>query len=589
MCGIGGIAYKPGATRVGQVVLERMATALLHRGPDGAHYARLPEADLIHTRLSIIDLPGGDQPLKSAAGTLIANGEIYNDPQIRQAMGAERFKTGSDCESALVMWEQKGAGYTATLRGMYAIAIHNSANNEVLLSRDPFGIKPLYFTEFEGGTAFASEPSALLASGLAPRTERSLLRDELLQLQFTTGPQTLFKTIQRVLPGETLRIVAGRIAERTIRSPLPAQTEPKKSLSEEQALEQLDYALMNSVQAHERADVPFGLFLSGGIDSASLLTAMSRLPRPEKLRTWTAVFEARHAADEADAAAKLARAANTEHETVKITASMVWDNLPAIIACMDDPVADYAIIPTWFLARKAKQDVRVILSGEGGDELFCGYGRYRSAARPWWRAGRRMWRHGMFDGLDVLRHTPNHWRDGLTIAEQQAKQITATRLSEVQAVDIAEWLPNDLLLKLDRCLMAHGLEGRTPLLDPVVTNCAWQLPDGMRVRNGQGKWLLRRWLERHNPAAHPFAPKQGFTVPIGSWIAEQGQTLGDLVAQQECIQAIAKPDRVRALFEEAGNRKNGPAAWTLLFYAVWHRTHIRGLSPTGSIFDTLSL
>ncbi|MGO3518372.1 MAG: asparagine synthase (glutamine-hydrolyzing), partial [Acetobacter cibinongensis] len=386
MCGIGGIAYKPGAARVGQDVLERMASALLHRGPDGAHYARLPEADLIHTRLSIIDLPGGDQPLKSAAGTLIANGEIYNDPQIRQAMGAERFKTGSDCESALVMWEQKGAGYTATLRGMYAIAIHNSANNEVLLSRDPFGIKPLYFTEFEGGIAFASEPSALLASGLAPRTERSLLRDELLQLQFTTGAQTLFKTIQRVLPGETLRIVAGRIAERTIRSPLPAQTEPKKNLSEEQALEQLDYALMNSVQAHERADVPFGLFLSGGIDSASLLTAMSRLPRPEKLRTWTAVFEARNAADEADAASALAHAANTEHETVKITAAMVWDNLPAIIACMDDPVADYAIIPTWFLARKAKQDVRVILSGDGGDELFCGYGRYRSAARQWWRA-----------------------------------------------------------------------------------------------------------------------------------------------------------------------------------------------------------
>ncbi|MGO3518910.1 MAG: asparagine synthase-related protein, partial [Acetobacter cibinongensis] len=243
----------------------------------------------------------------------------------------------------------------------------------------------------------------------------------------------------------------------------------------------------------------------------------------------------------------------------------------------------------WFLARKAKQDVRVILSGEGGDELFCGYGRYRSAARPWWRAGRRMWRHGMFDGLDVLRHTPNHWRDGLTIAEQQAKQITATRLSEVQAVDIAEWLPNDLLLKLDRCLMAHGLEGRTPLLDPVVTNCAWQLPDSLRVRNGQGKWLLRRWLERHNPAANPFAPKQGFTVPIGSWIAEQGQTLGELVAQQDCIQAIAKPDRVRALFEAAENRKNGPAAWTLLFYAVWHRTHICGLAPAGSIFDTLSL
>ncbi|OUI85806.1 asparagine synthase (glutamine-hydrolyzing) [Acetobacter tropicalis] len=587
MCGIGGLVYTRGTFPQPQTVLDRMAAALKHRGPDGAHFARLPHADLVHTRLSIIDLAGGDQPLSAGTGTLIANGEIYNDPQIRQQIGQSHFKTGSDCESPLLLWERNGTDYARGLRGMYAIALYDSAQEELLLSRDPFGIKPLYVTEFEGGLAFASEPGVLLAAGLAPRTMRPSARDELLQLQFTTGRETIFSTIHRVMPGETVRVVQGRILDRQHRSPLPDLVPNQPPLTEEDALHQLDAALMNSVQAHERSDVPFGLFLSGGIDSASLLTAMARLPRPEKLRTWTAVFEARNAADEADAAADLARGVQAEHETVRITASMVWQHLPAIVACMDDPAADYAIIPTWFLAQKAAQDVRVILSGEGGDELFCGYGRYRSAIRPWWRGGRRMWRRGMFDGLNVLRTHPADWRDGIMAAEVNAAS-EPSRLAAAQAVDCAEWLPNDLLLKLDRCLMAHGLEGRTPLLDPVVADVAWQLPDTLRVRGDKGKWLLRRWLEQHCPAAKPFAPKQGFTVPIGAWIAEQGERLGTLVAQQDCIQEIARPERVRALFQAAGGRKTSHAAWTLLFYALWHRTHIRGLAPAVDVFETLS-
>lgn len=587
MCGIGGIAYKPGAPHVGQDVLDRMAAALRHRGPDGAHFATLPNADLIHTRLSIIDLAGGDQPLTAGTGTLIANGEIYNDPQIRQQIGAQHFKTGSDCESALLLWQRLGASYTAQLRGMYAIALYDSAHDELLLSRDPFGIKPLYFSAFAGGIAFASEPEVLLAANLAPRTLNPTARTELLQLQFTTGRETIFTGIYRVLPGETLRIVHGSVVEHHHHAALPKTPQPLPPLSEEKALEQLDNALMNSVQAHERADVPFGLFLSGGIDSASLLTAMQRLPRTAPLKTWTAVFDAPNAANEAEAAATLARAAQAEHETLTLTAPMVWAHLPAIAACMDDPAADYAIIPTWFLARKAAQDVRVILSGEGGDELFCGYGRYRTAARPWWQGGRPMWRHGMFDGLGVLRTPPAQWRNGLMATQASIKDMP-TKLSALQAVDIAEWLPNDLLLKLDRCLMAHGLEGRTPLLDPIVAHCAWHLPDRLRVQGNKGKWLLRRWLAQHNPTARPFAPKQGFTVPIGAWIAQKGHLLGTLVSQQECIQAIAKPERVRALFIAAADRKTSPAAWTLLFYALWHRAHIRALAPDADVFDTLS-
>lgn len=585
MCGIGGLIYTPGTQPCSESVLERMAQALGHRGPNGVHIARLGRADMVHTRLAIIDLEGGDQPLTSGDGTLVANGEIYNDPQIRRQIGPEHFQTGSDCESPLLLWERNGCTYTRGLRGMYAIGLYDKAQQELLLSRDPFGIKPLYFTEFSGGIAFASEPAPLIASGLAPRAIAPAVRDELLQLQFTTGWETIFPGIQRVMPGETLRINQGRILDRQRQSPIPAHA--PFFTSEAEALNHLDAALMDSVHAHERSDVPFGLFLSGGIDSACLLTAMSRLPRTTPLRTWTAIFDAPDAADEAEAANALAQHARAKHETLRITADMVWQHLPAIVACMDDPVADYAIIPTWFLAQKAAQDVTVILSGEGGDELFCGYGRYRSASRPWWKGKRRMWRRGIFDNMNILRQHPAHWRDGIAAAEMAAADA-ATPLSRLQAVDIAEWLPNDLLIKLDRCLMAHGLEGRTPLLDPVVAQTAWRLPDSMRLRDGKGKWLLRKWLQQHNSAARPFAPKQGFTVPIGTWIRQQGAHLGDLVAQQECIAEIARPDRVKALFRAADNRRTGAAAWALLFYALWHRAHIRNLPPEGDVFSALS-
>ena len=587
MCGIAGIAYKPDATPVAQGTLNAMAAALHHRGPDGTHFARMPRIDLIHTRLSIIDLKGGDQPLTTGTGTLVANGEIYNDLHIRQAFGKDRFKTGSDCESPLVMWEQTGADYTACLRGMYAIALYDSSRDLLLLSRDPFGIKPLYITEGEFGVAFASEPEVLLQAGFVARAERTDALHELLQLQFTTGRNTLFERIQRVMPGETLHIQSGRIIKRQTQPALPRASSLTPFTSETEALAALDQALMDSIAAHERSDVPFGLFLSGGIDSASLLTGMRRLNTSEKLRTWTATFSGSTAADESDIARELAQAAQAEHETVSITEAMVWQHLPAIVACMDDPAADYAIIPTWFLARKAAEEVRVVLSGEGGDELFCGYGRYRSATRPWWRGKRPMWRKGMFDGLDVLRASPAGWRDGISLTEGMIP-APPSPLSAVQSVDVAEWLPNDLLLKLDRCLMAHGLEGRTPFLDPVIAACAWRLPDTLRVNKNKGKWLLRRWLEQHCPAARPFAPKQGFTVPVGHWIAQQGQRLGGLVARQDSIQAIAHPDRVRALFKEASGRKAAPAAWTLLFYALWHRTHIRALPSQGDVFETLS-
>lgn len=598
MCGIAGLALAPGAPPVEPATLAMLADALAHRGPDGAGHSLVGRVALVHRRLAIIDVAGGDQPLFAGAAALVANGEIYNFHELRAALPEVSFATGSDCEPPLHLWLRDPRGYAEQLRGMYAIAIHQRSDRSVTLSRDPFGIKPLYYAPLVGrdgtalGVAFASEAQALLAAGLVERRVRPAARAELLQLQFTTGAETIFPGLFRLLPGETLRISDGRIVERRRLAALPEGS--PEEISQPQALLRLDHALMESVALHQQSDVPYGLFLSGGVDSAALLAVMARLnDRP--VQCFTAGFAAGAAADERAEAAALARAVGAEHHSLEVTADMVWAHLPAIVAAMDDPAADYAVIPSWFLARQAAASVKVVLSGEGGDEVFAGYGRYRSAMRPAWLGGRLMRARGSFDGLSVLRVEASGWRDGIAAAEAAAvagSGAARSRLALAQATDMVDWLPHDLLLKLDRCLMAHGVEGRTPFLDQAVAAAAYRLPDRLKVRRHgarlQGKWLLRQWLATALPAARPFAPKQGFTVPVGAWIAAEAGRLGALVAARPAIAAIAKPSRVAALFRAADSRREGFAAWTLLFYALWHRAHVEARPPVGDVFATLA-
>ncbi len=585
MCGIAGVIMAPGSPPPSSATLGALTEALAHRGPDGSGHFVVGRTALLQTRLAIIDVAGGDQPFFAGSATLVANGEVYNYRELRDAMPGVQFATQCDCEPPLHLWQRDGAAYAKALRGMYAIAIHERAQHSVTLTRDPFGIKPLYVAHIPGGLAFASEAQALLATGLVRRTLRPAAREELLQMQFTTGAETIFGGIERLLPGETLRIADGHIVDRSRIAALPEGG--PETITEDAALSRLDDALMESVDLHQRSDVPYGMFLSGGVDSAAVLTVMARLNNRPVL-AFTAGFAAPGAADEREGAAAVARAVGARHETMEITEAMVWRDLPRIVAAMDDPAADYAIIPSWFLAQRARQEVKVVLCGEGGDEIFGGYGRYRSAMRSWWLGGRVMRARGAFDKLDVLRARPAGWRDGLAASEAHAAMPGRSRLAVVQATDMADWLPHDLLLKLDRCLMAHGVEGRTPLLDPAVTAAAYRLPDGMKVRDGRGKWLLRQWLARHMPAARPFAPKQGFTVPVGAWIAGQGARLGPLVAAQPGVAEVADPARVAALFRAAGTRREGFAAWMLLFYALWHRAHILGLPPEGDVFEALA-
>ena len=584
MCGIAGLILNATEPTPPPGTLAALTAALAHRGPDGSGHTVVGRTALVHTRLAIIDLAGGDQPLFAGPATLVGNGEVYNYRELRAGLPDVRFATDSDCEPPLHLWLRQGAEYGSDLRGMYALAIHDRAARTLALTRDPFGIKPLYIAEVSGGIAFASEPQALIAAGLVKPHLRVAAREELLQMQFTTGAETIFAGIKRVLPGETLICSEGRIIDRRHRDALP-EGGPEE-ISEDAALARLDRALMESVDLHQRSDVPYGLFLSGGIDSAAILALMARL-NDQPVLAFTAGFDVREAADERRAAAEMARSVGAHHEAIEISEAMVWRHLPEIVAAMDDPAADYAIIPSWFLARRARQDVKVVLSGEGGDEIFGGYGRYRSAMRPWFLGGKAMRAHGTFDRISVLREKPATWRDGIAASEAASALAGRTRLQVAQATDMVDWLPHDLLLKLDRCLMAHALEGRTPFLDPGVAAAGYRLPDALKVRKGMGKWILRRWLEKARPAAHPSAPPPGFPGPRGAWLAAPAARLGPLVAAQPGVAEIAEPAKVRALFANAGGKREGFAAWMLLFYALWHHRHMLGGRVDGDVFAVL--
>ncbi len=598
MCGIAGLMTADGAAPDPEV-LDRLTEALAHRGPDGRGRHVSGAVGMIQTRLAIIDLETGDQPIyagEDPAAALIANGEIYNYIELRAGLAGVDFKTNSDCEPPLHLYLKHGPSFVEKLRGMYAIAVHDMANSRLVLSRDRFGIKPLYYAETAGGFVFASEPAALIAAGLAEPRLNKESRDELLGLQFSTGAQTAFGGIFRVLPGETLIVEGGRICQRLRLNALPDGGIDE--CREEDALARLDQVLNDTVEMHQRSDVPYGMFFSGGIDSSVLLAMMNRLnERP--VRALTAGFSGAGVHDERKHARHVAQVVGADHIEVDFGAADFMALLPEIAAALDDPTADYAVLPTYKLAARAKAEgLRVVLSGEGGDELFAGYARYRHAARTWPFA-RRMRRKGILQGMGLLARDAPGWRDGFAASEREAMQpgganstaVARSRLQVAQAVDCADWLPNDLLIKLDRCLMAHGVEGRVPFLDPVVAEFAFRLPDRLKIKHRRGKWLLRRWLETGLPASRPFSRKRGFSVPVDEWISARARDLGPLVAGQPGIAEISRPGAVETLFSglhSGAGKRHGKAAWTLLFYALWHRAHILGHDSRGDLIDVLA-
>jgi len=559
MCGIAG------ALGGEETTAEPMIRALTHRGPDGVRLEQAAGAALAHARLSIIDLEGGWQPLHAAGGTVIGNGEIYNFVELAAEHSlADVLATGSDFEPLLHLYAREGDAAFRRLRGMYALCLIGPDGRSWLV-RDPFGIKPLYIMEHKGGLAFASEPRAFFAAGMMQKVLDDGSARELLDLNYVLDPRTPFQGLRRLAPGEVVEVRNGRIVSQHRRAALP-RGGASPGDDEAALLKKLDAVLEDSVRVHQRSDVPYGLFLSGGIDSAAIATLMARLnERP--VTAFTCGFDAPGAKDERAAAEKVARALNLDWRETSFGEADFWRVLPQVAWALDDPTADYAILPTYKLAEAAKGTLTVVLTGEGGDELFGGYGRYRRALRPALLGGRPAEPRGARP--EVLAA----WRE----AARPPKGLT--RLQEAQWADVTTWLPADLLLKLDRCLMAHGLEGRTPFLDPEVAAFAWPLADRFKVRGGYGKWLLRRWLERACPAAEPWAKKQGFTVPVEAWIAPRAADLARNLGKVEAVRRLV-PDAAQRMGAEGGR-------WPLLFFAVWALIHLEGAQPNDALASLL--
>ena len=561
MCGVVGL-IGGGATET----VRRMAETIAHRGPDGIRVepviSERVQGALAHARLSIIDLEGGWQPLHAAGCTVIGNGEIYNYKELAEEYGLKgKLTTGSDFEPLLHLYAQQGEKVFDKLRGMYAFCLIGN-DGRVWLVRDPFGIKPLYWRQAEGILQFASEPRALLAEMKGLQAEAEPIQ-ELLALNYSLGRNTVFRGVRRLKPGEIAEVVYGRPAPKRIRSPLP---KPGPLPRDEGALLQaLDRVLEDSVMMHQRSDVPYGLFLSGGIDSAVIAAMMARLnERP--VTAFTCGFEAQGKTgvkDERGAAEKVARALNLDWREVTFGEEDFWRTLPQVAWALDEPTTDYATLPTYKLAEAAKGVLKVVLTGEGGDELFGGR---ESGPRP---DSPFLHDHG--------RAAVERWRQATDPRTALSPALgTLDPLQEAQARDIAGWLPNDLLLKLDRCLMAHGLEGRTPFLDSEVARFAFFLPDRFKVRGRLGKWILRRWLARHCPGAEPFARKSGFTTPVGTWIAPRAAKLGPRVAEIEGVRRFCDIEAVRSVFRDD---RHADHRWPLLFFAVWWGIHMDRLAP----------
>ncbi|MBQ1542356.1 MAG: asparagine synthase (glutamine-hydrolyzing) [Caulobacteraceae bacterium] len=571
MCGIAGVLH-------GSASARPLIETLTHRGPDGVRVEAGPDWSIGHARLSVIDLEGGWQPLHAAGSTIIGNGEIYNYLELAETFGLkDRLATGSDFEPLLHLYALEGEKAFQRLRGMYAFCLVGH-DGRTWLVRDPFGIKPLYYAEAGAGLAFASEPRALLAAGYGRRATAAERAEEVLSLNYALGDgATIFEGVRRLTPGEIVEVVDGRIAPRPARPALPPPGRPRAD-DEAEALAALDAVLEDSVMVHQRSDVPYGLFLSGGVDSATIATVMARLnERP--VTAYTCGFDAPGARDERAQAERVATALGLDWRETTFDEQDFWRILPQVAWAFDDPTCDYATLPTFKLAEAAKGTLTVVLSGEGGDELFAGYGRYRRALRPAWLGGRAA--EPQVDAgflKDGGAGALARWRR----AAAEAALPGRTRLQAAQAADVATWLPNDLLLKLDRCLMAHGLEGRTPFLDPEVAAFAFDLPDRFKVRGRFGKHLLRRWLERACPAAEPWTRKKGFTVPVAAWIAPRAADMASRVADNAGIAALCDRDAVRAAFIDD---RRAARRWPLLFFALWHSIHIGGASPEEALAE----
>ncbi len=618
MCGLGGYVGTGS-----QQVLDKMTGLLAHRGPD-AHGTWVGNgAGLAHTRLAILDLsPAGNQPMGDSGGSVYVtlNGEIYNFLELRRELerAGYRFRSRSDTEVLLHGYRHWGESILSRLRGMFAFAIWDVDNQKLLLARDRMGIKPLFYAQLANGLVFASEMKALFAhSSLRAEMEAGAV-DEYLALGYVAGPRTIFRGVHALLPGDWLRWQNGTLQEGHYWS--PDFHHPVLQGSEDDLVDELDARLNDAVRSHLVSDVPVGVFLSGGIDS-SLVAAIAQRHMDRPITTFTIGFSG--AGDERAYARQVSAHIGTRHYE-RLAEPSLEETLPRLVWHLEQPLFDNSVLPTHLVSQLAREQVKVVLSGDGGDEPFAGYDWTRwalilpslplpSVENGWewaYRAGkigmlqrlyydvshsseerylRRMTASGRFRSWlytpEYLNQRRGHAVDELRVLLRDAS-VRDPREAFLYA-DLRGFLPDDILFKVDRMSMAHSLEVRVPLLDHQLLEWVLRLPWAMRFRRGRGKYLLRRVAARYLPAANLKPRKQGFTVPVGRWLhGELGDLARALFASRGfAARGIIRQDKALQLLamHRSGRYELGHRIWSLVILETWCRVWLDGQSPAQSL------
>jgi asparagine synthase (glutamine-hydrolysing) len=618
MCGICGIAVPAGAPDLER--LAAMSAALVHRGPDSAgEYADGPVA-LAARRLAIIDLAGGDQPIANEDGTcvVVQNGEIYNYPELRRELvrDGHSFRTHSDTEALVHLYEQHGTGFARRLRGMFAVAIWDARARRLVLARDRYGIKPLYYRHRDGELSFASELRAL------PRGEIDLdALEAFLAFNSIPAPYSIFRDVRKLPAGHVLVWENGRIELERFARPAPAQVADLRRDDEAELVEELRARLRDSVRAHLLADVPVGVLLSGGVDSAAL-AALAAQETAGPVHTFTIGFSERSFDERADARLVAERYGTNHHELLVQPDPTLL--LPALADVFDEPFADSSALPTYLVSQLAAEHVKVALSGEGGDELFGGYYTYAAdlladrlaplarIARPFVERLPASTAKASFDykAKRFVRaaHLPplerhHGWKE-IFSADARA-ELTGRRsafdpvdvyrarydetegadgLARLQDVDLGIYLVDDLLVKTDRASMAHSLEARVPFLDDGVAGFALGLPPEHKVHGLSKKVLLRKAVEPLVPREVAHGRKRGFSIPAARWLRGELEPFAreTLSADTLTRQGFFEPAAVARVLDEhvSGREDRSRRIWGLLAFTLWYERHVEQEPPT---------
>ncbi len=617
MCGIAGFRLKELADAR---ALSAMTSTLAHRGPDGMGYFMEEGVGLGHRRLSIVDLATGAQPLSSEDGSVVVvfNGEIYNHLELRAELEAKghRFATRSDTEVLVHLYEQEGDAFPARLNGIFAFALYDRTRRRLLLARDPFGVKPLHYAEVPSGLLFGSEIKALLAHGACPReVDHEALR-AFLVCEYVPAPLTIYKGVKKLLPGHLLA-ASNRGLEMTRYWNLPYPVPVPADRREAAAL--LRAEIQRSVQGQLMSDVPLGVFLSGGVDSSVVASAMCAAGG--RVESFSIGFTD-PSFDESAFARQAARHLGCEHHEHTFSEAELLAEVPCVMASLDEPFADPSIFPTALLSRFARRHVTVALGGDGGDELFAGYPTYwvhagygRYASLPRWARTRalamadavlpvshanltlpyklRKFRDGAEHPMPLRHHLwLGAWTPSLLSAlmpgtegapafpEDWIPPPPATGpVTEAQWLDVHTYLMEDILAKVDRASMMASLEARVPLLDPGVASLAFSLPVAWRLQGRLGKVLLKEAFAQDLPPGFLDRPKKGFGIPMAAWLCGPLRPMAEELLSDDVLGKVpfldaAVPRRLwRQHLERKGDHRK--PLWTLLCFLDWWRRGAR--------------